>query len=503
MRASRTFLALLASCSANAQTPDEQPVYGPLQEGLCKIVPDPGAVYRDFPEVPNIVVEGARLTSLHGEFPTMVSDRLPGGGTHIGVDLASDCGSDVHSFGDGQIERIVYGLGRGDGILNSYEDDGDWFPHTGYALMIRHDSEDPGKPLYSTYLHLQAPPRIEGSGQLAYPGQAVSRGQEIGTMGNTGASSGCHTHFELKTAPHWGGQWRRGGTGELEWNIYGLSDIRSDSRFSRGWIDPIAAFCQLPAGLTAGQSLETGCADIRVSVSLHRQATTVTFGERVPIDITVQNQNGYGLLGGPAAESWARVRLTPYKVSRPRSEDPLLATFLVPPIAPGGQVTCSAFLEIPTGLAVGHYKIWVTADVARTANQHPSSEDNDQAYARLILERRDPDLVAHLQNRSSYSFFSVRNAGKADSRPTTATFRVSSSNSHVSDSDPLMGVFPVPALAPGGEYKKRLDRAELPYPSTIPDGRHFLWLIVDEGDSAGQYGKPHENDRRNVPFIKK
>ena len=53
----------------------------------------------------------------------------------------------------------------------------------------------------TAYMHMREP------GLLA-EGSAVRTGQIIGYVGTTGASQGCHLHFELWSAPGWyeGGQ---------------------------------------------------------------------------------------------------------------------------------------------------------------------------------------------------------------------------------------------------------------------------------------------------------
>ena len=46
------------------------------------------------------------------------------------------------------------------------------------------------------YMHLLNP-------ATAAKGQSVTTGQQIGKVGQTGAASGCHLHFEMWSPPGW------------------------------------------------------------------------------------------------------------------------------------------------------------------------------------------------------------------------------------------------------------------------------------------------------------
>jgi murein DD-endopeptidase MepM/ murein hydrolase activator NlpD len=67
-----------------------------------------------------------------------------------------------------------------------------WQTRAGNYVVIAGD----GTGLDYVYMHLQAPATVAR-------GARVATGQAIGTVGATGAASGCHLHFELWTAPGW------------------------------------------------------------------------------------------------------------------------------------------------------------------------------------------------------------------------------------------------------------------------------------------------------------
>jgi murein DD-endopeptidase MepM/ murein hydrolase activator NlpD len=97
---------------------------------------------------------------------------------HSGLDFAGRRGTPVYATADGTVN-------------DAYRDTG-----LGNTVVIDHDivvTDENGKPykkegIYQTeYGHLEK--------MLVSPGQRVSRGQQIATMGNTGRSTGPHLHY--------------------------------------------------------------------------------------------------------------------------------------------------------------------------------------------------------------------------------------------------------------------------------------------------------------------
>ena len=88
---------------------------------------------------------------------------------HKGVDMSTDYGVPVYATGDGVIEKVDKGRRR-----RGY----------GQQIVINH------KFGYKTrYAHLQK--------MFVKPGEKVQRGQLIGEVGSTGASTGPHLHYEV------------------------------------------------------------------------------------------------------------------------------------------------------------------------------------------------------------------------------------------------------------------------------------------------------------------
>jgi murein DD-endopeptidase MepM/ murein hydrolase activator NlpD len=97
---------------------------------------------------------------------------------HPAIDIAGDYGAPVVAAAGG---RVVYAGWRSNG--------------GGYQVWIDH-----GNGLYSTYNHLSAV--SVGSGQ------SVGAGQRVGSLGQSGAATGPHLHFEVWVGYPWGGGYR-------------------------------------------------------------------------------------------------------------------------------------------------------------------------------------------------------------------------------------------------------------------------------------------------------
>ncbi len=92
---------------------------------------------------------------------------------HTGIDIT----------GSGAYGKPIYSIAAGTVILASYN--GGY----GYCIMVDHGKYN-GNSIVSLYAHCAS--------MYVGVGQSVSKGQQIGTVGSTGASTGPHLHFEIR-----------------------------------------------------------------------------------------------------------------------------------------------------------------------------------------------------------------------------------------------------------------------------------------------------------------
>lgn len=89
-----------------------------------------------------------------------------------GVDIANSCGTPIYAAADG-LAAIADGVG--------------WNGGFGKFIKLMHPNSTE-----TVYAHL--------SKILLNQGESISKGQQIGLMGTTGRSTGCHLHFEVHGA---------------------------------------------------------------------------------------------------------------------------------------------------------------------------------------------------------------------------------------------------------------------------------------------------------------
>lgn len=93
---------------------------------------------------------------------------------HHGVDVAAPIGTQLVAPADGVVVK------KGSGASG------------GNTLIIKHAPD-----LYTVYYHLQRPSALA-------VGSNVSKGDPIALVGNTGASTGPHLHWEVRNSLTWG-----------------------------------------------------------------------------------------------------------------------------------------------------------------------------------------------------------------------------------------------------------------------------------------------------------
>ena len=101
---------------------------------------------------------------------------------HTGVDIDAVEGAPILAAGAGTVVSADWGLYT--------EAPGNESDPYGKAVVIRHDFGYKDQPLYTIYAHM--------SEIIAFVGQRVQTGDVIGLVGDTGATTGPHLHFEVR-----------------------------------------------------------------------------------------------------------------------------------------------------------------------------------------------------------------------------------------------------------------------------------------------------------------
>lgn len=190
---------------------------------------------------PQQIVEGGIVSKEYkfAQYPSF------GNNTHLGIDIAGGCGKAVFAAAGGKVVDVV-------------TERDPLFQALGNAVRIRH-APHRGKPTYSLYLHMQDKP-------LVAQGSSVEQGQKIGMTGTTGASFGCHLHFEVR---HFDDLMHPELIINGKRNIYGPGDWRQNLKLFNSWSDPEVWFSgswesSEPPGLTLSVGNVAGGFDFRV-----------------------------------------------------------------------------------------------------------------------------------------------------------------------------------------------------------------------------------------------
>jgi len=101
---------------------------------------------------------------------------------HTGVDIDAEDGAPILAAGPGTVVSADWGLFS--------EIPGNVTDPYGMAVVLRHDFGYKGETLYTVYAHMS---RI-----IAVVGQHVETGDVLGLVGDTGATTGPHLHFEVR-----------------------------------------------------------------------------------------------------------------------------------------------------------------------------------------------------------------------------------------------------------------------------------------------------------------
>ncbi len=112
------------------------------------------------------VGSGSFIWPIHGIITTYFGQPI-WYGIHMGLDIATGCGTPTVASDSGTVVLARYDGGYGN------------------SVVIDH-----GNGFKTRYGHFNSPPPVA-------VGQRVARGQLIGYEGTTGASTGCHVHFEV------------------------------------------------------------------------------------------------------------------------------------------------------------------------------------------------------------------------------------------------------------------------------------------------------------------
>jgi subtilase family serine protease len=225
--------------------------------------------------------------------------------------------------------------------------------------------------------------------------------------------------------------------------------------------------------------------------------TSGAAGISATVSFMIRNQGS-----ATANASTTNIRLSSSS-SNVTTNDPLLATVSTPSLAQGETQNVSRNVTVPS-VSPGGYFVWVIADVNSTAGQ--SNEANDRVNSQFTVTSvtLQSDLV--IQNlavtpssgaagASVTVSFTIRNQGSGTANASTTNIRLSSSNSNVTDNDPLLTSISTPSIVAGGTFNVTNQSVTVP---NVSAAEYFVWIIADVNSTANQSNE--QNDKINTSF---
>lgn len=187
---------------------------------------------------------------------------------------------------------------------------------------------------------------------------------------------------------------------------------------------------------------------------------------------------------GPAASTptdWQAVLATR---SLPALGDPVLASFALPAMAPGQQVTVSGLVTIPAGVAAGPLILGAVADGSGILNEQVTGDNASSGAAVFIGTPPAPDLAITAVTPSSVSLrpsdpisatVTVTNIGTAPVNFHQVSLQLSD-DTRIDAADALLGSSTGPLLTPGQSARVQVTGA---LPPGLAPGPAFLGATAD------------------------
>lgn len=384
-------------------------------------------------------------------------------GYHLGEDWNSSTGDDlgepIYAVANGTIVRM------GDDGVGLY---GQAF---GNYIVIRHDMPE-GPPVYSFYAHLDdISSDIYTTDRGDIIGATVTRGQQIGTMGTTGASDFPHLHFEMY----------RGVISTTE----KILDERGYSSTARpnGWVDPTDF---INANRVVGGTDDE--ADLTAEIT---SVSNFAPGQTAIVNINIENVGS-----GDATSALTEIALWN------ADTDTLLATTLQVQhgaVSGNSSIPESFDFSVPAGLAPGTY--YFRVEVGRLGNEPDENTSNNftdffevfvggtggPGPADLFIQNLALDNGATVTVGSSLGMdIFVGNRGNTDAPNSTVAFYLSTDDTF-DTTDVLVDEKDISGIA-SGDVDSTANTVDL---SSFSAGTYWLFAVadidadVDEGPGEG------------------